>query len=471
MDPNPKPDPQDHGKPAGEGGGNSKSSDDAPIIDEDATFRNAAYFGNEEGSKDKDGGSQKNLFRYTRLVVHIVAYFRHASVLPPISPSLRPIDITVVIATRGDEIANLVSGLESHVNAGCRHISICVPSTRLGRVQAEADLFISKQKDLKVYVSHVAQAGKREQLKWAIDSIPDSRRKAHKVIVFADDDITFPHSTYGWVLAPFENPQVGGVGTCQRASRIKAGTIIQRIINWIFADYIERRGVENMATVAIEKSISCLSGRLAAFRAVIVQDRQFLDGLVSETWNGLKLRADDDNFWTRWLLEGGWEIAVQNDERCRVETTFGTTASELRRFVRWQRSNPRSNAKSLRRISNWKYHLARAWDLLTTRNRKFPWAIYALYLSGFVNYGLPMDIALWSLCWKATADSPSQDTLRLGFVSWWLFIKTVKRIRLFRRDVRDVLFLPVCILWGYCHDFIKLYALMTRYEYGWQRVF
>ncbi|KAG7148026.1 hypothetical protein HYQ46_003110 [Verticillium longisporum] len=59
MDPNPKPDPQDHGKPAGEGGGNSKSSDDAPIIDEDATFRNAAYFGNEEGSKDKDGGSQK----------------------------------------------------------------------------------------------------------------------------------------------------------------------------------------------------------------------------------------------------------------------------------------------------------------------------------------------------------------------------------------------------------------------------
>ncbi|KAG7126480.1 Type 2 glycosyltransferase like protein [Verticillium longisporum] len=353
------------------------------------------------------------LFRYTRLVVHIVAYFRHASVLPPISPSLRPIDITVVIATRGDEIANLVSGLESHVNAGCRHISICVPSTRLGRVQAEADLFISKQKDLKVYVSHVAQAGKREQLKWAIDSIPDSRRKAHKVIVFADDDITFPHSTYGWVLAPFENPQVGGVGTCQRASRIKAGTIIQRIINWIFADYIERRGVENMATVAIEKSISCLSGRLAAFRAVIVQDRQFLDGLVSETWNGLKLRADDDNFWTRWLLEGGWEIAVQNDER------------------------------------------------------KFPWAIYALYLSGFVNYGLPMDIALWSLCWKATADSPSQDTLRLGFVSWWLFIKTVKRIRLFRRDVRDVLFLPVCILWGYCHDFIKLYALMTRYETGW----
>ncbi|KAG7110487.1 Type 2 glycosyltransferase like protein [Verticillium longisporum] len=155
------------------------------------------------------------LFRYTRLVVHIVAYFRHASVLPPISPSLRPIDITVVIATRGDEIANLVSGLESHVNAGCRHISICVPSTRLGRVQAEADLFISKQKDLKVQHSRLQK----------------------------------------------ESSQ--------------------------------------------------------------------------------------------------------------------------------------------------------------------------------------------------------------GFVSWWLFIKTVKRIRLFRRDVRDVLFLPVCILWGYCHDFIKLYALMTRYETGW----
>ncbi|KAM0269830.1 hypothetical protein ACHAP6_007486 [Verticillium nonalfalfae] len=59
MDPDPKPDRHDRGKPVGEGGGKSNSSENAPTIDEDATWKDSAYFGTEHGSKDKGEGSQE----------------------------------------------------------------------------------------------------------------------------------------------------------------------------------------------------------------------------------------------------------------------------------------------------------------------------------------------------------------------------------------------------------------------------
>ncbi|CRK05446.1 hypothetical protein BN1723_013466 [Verticillium longisporum] len=49
-------------KPAGKGVGKSNSSEDAPTIDEDAIFRNASCFGNEDGGKDKDGGISMGRF-------------------------------------------------------------------------------------------------------------------------------------------------------------------------------------------------------------------------------------------------------------------------------------------------------------------------------------------------------------------------------------------------------------------------
>ncbi len=41
------------------------------------------------------------------------------------------------------------------------------------------------------------------------------------------------------------------------------------------------------------------------------------------------------------------------------------------------------------------------------------------------------------------------------------FTKVVKLVGLFRRDPRDILFLPVSIMFGWFHGWIKLYALFT----------
>lgn len=41
------------------------------------------------------------------------------------------------------------------------------------------------------------------------------------------------------------------------------------------------------------------------------------------------------------------------------------------------------------------------------------------------------------------------------------FTKVVKLVGLFKRNPSDVIYLPVSIMFGYLHGFIKLYALFT----------
>jgi hypothetical protein len=47
------------------------------------------------------------------------------------------------------------------------------------------------------------------------------------------------------------------------------------------------------------------------------------------------------------------------------------------------------------------------------------------------------------------------------FVFMFAFTKVVKLMGLFRRNPSDIIFLPLSIVFGYFHGFIKLYALLT----------
>lgn len=51
----------------------------------------------------------------------------------------------------------------------------------------------------------------------------------------------------------------------------------------------------------------------------------------------------------------------------------------------------------------------------------------------------------------------------------WMFgfTKVVKLVGLFRRNPRDLVYLPVSIAFGYFHSLIKLYALFTLDMVRW----
>ena len=92
-----------------------------------------------------------------------------------------------------------------------------------------------------------------------------------------------------------------------------------------------------------------------------------------------------------------------------------------------------------------------------------PWSTYALHIATFTSLSFVFDPLIIYLTLKATTPySPN--------VQFWALVaqlcfmsasKVVKLIGLFRREPRDVMFLPVSILFGYFHGWIKLYSLFT----------
>jgi cellulose synthase/poly-beta-1,6-N-acetylglucosamine synthase-like glycosyltransferase len=193
--------------------------------------------------------------------------------------------------------------------------------------------------NLKVF--SVPVANKRQQICEVIPMVQTN------IVILCDDDVTWPKTMLPWILAPFENKKMGGVGTCQRVKRVKIGTLMEECFNWLGAAYIERRNFEISATHNIDGGTSCMSGRTCAFRTQTLQDPTFLQRYVTEKWGGRLLNADDDNFVTRWLVSKGLKTWVQYNSECEIETTLENNILFFFQASRWARSNWRSNYTSL----------------------------------------------------------------------------------------------------------------------------
>lgn len=166
------------------------------------------------------------------------------------------------------------------------------------------------------------------------------------VTVLTDDDVVWPDTILPWLLAPFEDSKIGGVGTSQRIRRI-SGTLRHMCYEFLGAAYIERRNFEISATHNTDGGTSCMSGRTHALRTEILQDSSFLLGFMTEKWQHRLLKADDDNFISRWLVAKSWNTWIQYNSECEVETTLECDDKFLSQCLRWARSNWRSNWTSL----------------------------------------------------------------------------------------------------------------------------
>lgn len=91
------------------------------------------------------------------------------------------------------------------------------------------------------------------------------------------------------------------------------------------------------------------------------------------------------------------------------------------------------------------------------------WSTYALHFATFTTLSVAFDpFILWA-CHRATQNLPGQGHFycMLAQVLFMAWIKVIKLVGLFRRNPIDVVYLPVSILFGYFHSFIKIYALLT----------
>lgn len=96
-----------------------------------------------------------------------------------------------------------------------------------------------------------------------------------------------------------------------------------------------------------------------------------------------------------------------------------------------------------------------------------PWCTYALHFATFTSLAFVVDPLLLFSCWWGTENWERRSRLVLLWAEMAFmfgFTKVVKLAGLFRKNPRDIVFLPVSILFGYFHGLIKLYALFTLKE-------
>lgn len=201
---------------------------------------------------------------------------------------------------------------------------------------------IKSMETSRIRVFSVAQPNKRRQMARAIPEVQT------KITVFADDDVTWPLKALHWILAPFEDPRMGGVGTCQRLRRAEKPTVSQRIYNYFGALYLERRNFDCAACTHVDGGLPCLSGRTVAYRTSMLQDEAFTYSFTNESWlRRYHLNSDDDNFITRWTVSHGWKTYIQYHKEAEVQTTLEDNPMYLKQCLRWSRSNWRSNLTSM----------------------------------------------------------------------------------------------------------------------------
>lgn len=277
------------------------------------------------------------IHRYLRLLAHSVSHRVYKSKPIPAKPTFTSKDVTVVIPTIHNAFEELRPSLESIL--ACQPAELILVTTHDKRKGLEALASSLSLTSVRVLASPIAN--KRIQV---CEALPKVRTP---ITIMADDDVTWPSTLMPWILAPFEDPKIGGVGTCQRVRRERSGAWSVRIWNWLGAAYIERRNFEISATHNMDGGTSCMSGRTGAYRSEILSSHDFLDGFKNEKWRKWILNADDDNFVTRWLVNHQWKTWIQYEPECEIETTLENSHKFLYQCSRWARSNWRSNWTSL----------------------------------------------------------------------------------------------------------------------------
>lgn len=381
------------------------------------------------------------IFRYLRTVVGVFTFLTYRPKPVHEKPRYVAGDVTVVIPTTFKSPGELIHCL--------RCVFACAPAfvyivTANANVELVRTCCALNQFD-KVQVMGVERLNKRKQMIKALEKVKT------EIVVFADDDVFWPERYLDYLLAIFEDPDVGAGGTRQRVRRQSNPTIW----NFLGIAYLERRVWNNVTTNAIDGSVSTLSGRTAAYRTEILQTREFFWYFENDSWLGRPLNTDDDKCLTRYVYSHGWKIAIQFDPRSIIETTGEDGSLYISQCLRWARAHWRGNLTVMTNEQYW-----RSW--------KYWWGCYVVYAAQFQTPALLIDGLLFVLLGKVMeGSSQSTRTVFLLLGSWILFTKTIKLMPHFCRFPQDVVFLPASILFSYLHGLINVYALFTLTVTHW----
>ncbi|KAL2865300.1 uncharacterized protein BJX67DRAFT_389502 [Aspergillus lucknowensis] len=387
------------------------------------------------------------LFRYIRLVVHIVSFWLYRPTPVPRKPTVRPRDCTVIIPTNDLEHRGFEECLMSClINEPGVVLIVTTSSEMTSTAKAIVAPYQQRFPYTKISVKASSIANKRMQIAHGLGYV------STKIVVLLDDHVFWPSARFlPALLAPLENPNIGIVGTNKRLRRTERGFSFASFWNMLGALDLERQNFETRATNALDGGVFAVSSLTSAHRSEILTDRKFLDaftdGYSAPAPAPAVVEDHTDSFITRWTVGSGYRIKIQYSDDAQIETTLPSSGPDfLTQSLQASRIAWRNNASSLlTELTPWYRH---------------PWCIYAVHLTSLVNFALPYDAALIYTLHHSKLAKEDHDALH-HLLRWILLSKLIKVTPYFLREHQDILLLPGYILFGYFHSLIKLYALLT----------
>ncbi|KAM4058573.1 glycosyltransferase like family 2 domain-containing protein [Hirsutella rhossiliensis] len=204
---------------------------------------------------------------------------QHKPVPVPRKPSYeagRHVSLVVPTVDTPNEFA---ASLRTWASAGPKEIIVVTVPHDAARVRALVAAALVPAGVPVTVLTH-PRATKRGQLSCGI------RHSTGAIIAVADDDTYWKPSVLAHLLAPFEDPSVGGVGGRGRAAAPPPGRhkwncweAAAALRNWRF-------GINEAANNALGGGCFVLSGRTALYRAEILRQDAFLYAFTHDYWLG-----------------------------------------------------------------------------------------------------------------------------------------------------------------------------------------
>lgn len=389
-------------------------------------------------------------FKFLKVFVHTVSfYFLTNPAQQNTHPTHYPREVTVIVPSVGDFGPEFVECIESIIaNRPSEVIVSTVGPVKHNLAKLVCDDICSRHEGSKITIISIPEPNKRAQLLTPISTIRTP------IISYADDHVFWPPTFLRSALAPFEDQLVGLVGTVKRVRRDRSGGYWKSALNYIACLYLDRHNFEITASYNIDGGIHIISGRTALVRTCIVDSVHFRRAFLNETWFWGKvgpLKVDDDNCITRWVVNHGWRAVFHNSPDALVETTLGTTGGYQKfrgQLIRWARTTWRSNSTTL-------FSDRTCWNA-------HPWTTYSMFMSTLVNVALIYDPLLIFTLYRS-GYTQHMTTLILAL----LISKLIKPLQHLRREPQDIIMVPMGLVFGYVHSFIKIWALFTTHKTDW----
>ncbi|KAK7744300.1 hypothetical protein SLS62_010258 [Diatrype stigma] len=399
-------------------------------------------------------------FRYTRVIIHSIAYFCYRPAPVQAKPRYTARDVTVVVPTVTPDSRDFIETI-----AGiCRNEPHTITVVTVGpqrEAEAARNLALLRHQypQVNIRITQVQEANKRVQIAHAAADIETP------ITFLVDASVFWGPSFLTSALAAFEDATVYLVGTNKRV-QVSTRDNLSRLVpfgfifNFFGSTYLGRHNFEIRATNTVDGGLFAVSGRTMGIRSDFLRDAAVMKGFREEKVSSFlgrfvpkvfnkPLLPDDDNYLTRQVVKAGKKVKIQYTEDARVEIAAQFTYPRyFSQCFRWARSTFRSNCA-----------------LLITERSVYGtqgWSVYAVYINGMVNFALFCDATLIYLLSRSDY-SQSWPLLLL----WIMVSKMIKLIPYFILNPRDLVFFPVYVLFAYMHSFIKLIALFTFYSAEW----